>query len=105
MEVEVELLDVTEDEARTLLLSIDPLAALAEQQEQLHERLLELTPAASEELRAAWHASTETYHRAVEEGEWFGTEPLTEGFYVLVTCQDDRAPVDCPSWRCSRSWW
>src|ERR1700681_1964964 len=30
MEVEVEVLDVTEDEARMLLLSIDPLAALAE---------------------------------------------------------------------------
>jgi len=32
MEVEVEILDVTEEEARTLLLSIDPLAALAETQ-------------------------------------------------------------------------
>src|SRR6516165_3896724 len=35
MEVDVEVLDVTDDEARTLLLSIDPLAALAEEQEQL----------------------------------------------------------------------
>src|SRR5579864_6010717 len=38
MEVDVEVLDVSEEEARTLLLSIDPLAALAETQEQLHER-------------------------------------------------------------------
>jgi hypothetical protein len=30
MEVEVEVLDVTEEEARALLLSIDPLAALAD---------------------------------------------------------------------------
>src|SRR5262249_52054143 len=36
MEVDVEVLDVTEEEARKLLLSIDPLAALAEQQAQLH---------------------------------------------------------------------
>src|SRR6266478_8386417 len=43
MEVEVEVLDVTEDEARTLLLSIDPLAALAQTQEAIHERLLEIT--------------------------------------------------------------
>src|SRR6516225_11133468 len=50
MEVEVEILDVTDEEARTLLLSIDPLAALAQAQAQLHERLLELTPAASPEL-------------------------------------------------------
>src|SRR5579864_296517 len=35
MEVEVEVLDVSDEEARTLLLSIDPLAALAEQQEEL----------------------------------------------------------------------
>src|ERR1700724_2410234 len=41
MEVEVEILDVTEEEARTLLLSIDPLAALADNQEQLQRRLLE----------------------------------------------------------------
>src|SRR5678815_4982947 len=32
MEVEVEVLDVNEEEARVLLLSIDPLAALAETQ-------------------------------------------------------------------------
>src|SRR3954454_22175030 len=38
MEVAVEVLDVSDDEARTLLLSIDPLAELAEQQEQLHQR-------------------------------------------------------------------
>src|SRR6516162_4846841 len=45
MEVDVEILDVTEDEARALLLSIDPLAQLAETQEQLRDRLLEVTPA------------------------------------------------------------
>src|SRR3981081_4187975 len=35
MEVEVEVLDVSDAEARALLLSIDPLAALAQTQEQL----------------------------------------------------------------------
>lgn len=39
------MLNVTGAETRTLLPSIDPLAALAETQTQLHERLLELTPA------------------------------------------------------------
>jgi hypothetical protein len=52
MTLDVEVLDVNEEEARTLLLSIDPLAALAETQEQLHERLLTLTPAACPELEA-----------------------------------------------------
>ena len=57
MEVDVEVLDVNDDEARALLLSIDPLAALAETQEQLHHRLLELTPAPRPELQAAWQAA------------------------------------------------
>src|SRR5205085_12374851 len=54
MEVDVEVLDVNDDEARALLLSIDPLAALAQTQEQLHQRLLDLTPTISPELQAAW---------------------------------------------------
>src|SRR5436190_6272523 len=64
MEVDVEILDVNDDEARALLLSIDPLAALAETQAQLHDRLLELTPAASPELQSAWEAAA----RACLEG-------------------------------------
>src|SRR5262245_4611076 len=59
MEVDVEVLDVTDDEARALLLSIDPLAALAQTQEQLRDRLLELAPAVSPDLQAAWQAAAE----------------------------------------------
>src|SRR3954451_19165099 len=66
MEVEVEVLDLTEDEARALLLSIDPLAALAETQEQIQRRVLELTPTDSEELRAAWEAAGEGALRPAE---------------------------------------
>ena len=54
MEVDVEVLDVNDEEARALLLSIDPLAALAQMQEQIHQRLLEITPTDFEELKAAW---------------------------------------------------
>src|SRR6266702_1926994 len=36
LEVDVEILDVSDDEARKLLLTIDPLAALADTQTQLH---------------------------------------------------------------------
>ncbi len=59
VEVEVEILDVTDAEARTLLLSIDPLAALAQTQTQLHQRLLELTSAPSPELHLAWQTAAE----------------------------------------------
>jgi hypothetical protein len=64
LEVDVEILDVTEDEARVLLLSIDPLAALAETQEQIHRRLLELAPVVSPELEAAWRSAAEAARAA-----------------------------------------
>src|ERR1700757_3027250 len=54
MEVDVEILDVNDEEARTLLLSIDPLAALAETQQALHDRLMEVAPTPPPELLAAW---------------------------------------------------
>src|SRR5438132_10910454 len=60
MEVDVEVLDVNDDEARALLLSIDPLAALAQVQEQIQQRLLEITPTDFEELKAAWQATAES---------------------------------------------
>jgi hypothetical protein len=59
MEVDVEVLHVKDDEARALLLSSDPLTALAETQTELHERLLELTPTNSLELEAAWRSAAE----------------------------------------------
>ena len=94
MEVEVEILDVNDDEARALLLSIDPLAALAESQEQLQQRLLELTPAVNPELRDLWE-------RAAAQA--IGPPPEPHGreralgpqqFYVLITCQDEPHQVE-----------
>src|SRR5437773_11537641 len=43
MQVDVEILDVSDAEARTLLLSIDPLAALAQTNAETHARLREIT--------------------------------------------------------------
>jgi hypothetical protein len=91
MEVDVEILDVTDDEARALLLSIDPLAALAQTQEQLHERLLELTPTPSAELQAAWRAEAEARMAAA------ASAPVELGpaqYLVLVTCRDERHQVE-----------
>ena len=42
MEVEVEILDITDAEASALLLSIDLVAALAETQSQLQQRFIGL---------------------------------------------------------------
>ena len=59
MEVDVEILDVNDEEARQLLLSIDPLAALAETQAQLYDHLMSLTPTDSSELEALWNATVD----------------------------------------------
>jgi hypothetical protein len=93
MEVEVEVLDVTDEEARTLLLSLDPLAALAETQEQLHQRLPELTPAVDPDLEAAWRAAAEAALEA-PPAPARGVGPGPEQFLVLVTCRDERHQVE-----------
>jgi hypothetical protein len=93
MEVEVEVLDVTEDEARTLLLSIDPLAALAETQQQLRDRLQEIVPEVPEELRLAWEAAA----RAAVETPRANHRPassLPGQFAVLIPCRDEAHQVE-----------
>ena len=94
MEVEVEVLDVSDDEARALLLSIDPLAALAQTQQQLHDRLRELTPTPSPELQAAWQAAAEASLAALDDPL---RRPMDAGpaqFYVLLTCKDEHHQRD-----------
>src|SRR4051812_436030 len=86
MEVDVEVLDVDDDEARALLLSIDPLAALAQTQAQLRDRLMELTPTDSLELQRAWQAAAEGVLAEGKPPRSFDSIP--EQFLLLVTCRD-----------------
>lgn len=90
MEVDVEVLDVNDAEARALLLSIDPLAALAESQEQLQTRLLELTPTVSPELRALWERAAAGAIGPPPEASGRDAGPWREQYYVVVVCRDDR---------------
>ena len=73
-----------------VLLSIDPLANLAEIQEQLHQRLLETTPVVSEELKAAWEESARRCLDVKAEKEWQPVAPWPEQFLVLITCRDEK---------------
>ena len=91
MEVDVEVLDVTDEEARALLLSIDPLAALAETQTQLHQRLLELTPVQSPELQLFWQGAAEA---AAEEKLAREIDTVAEQYLVLITCRDEKHQVE-----------
>jgi hypothetical protein len=94
MEVEVEVLDVTEAEARTLLLSIDPLAALAETQQQLRQRLQELVPEVPEELRLAWEATARAALDAPPPESRWEPQTVREQFAVIVTCRDEGHQVE-----------
>jgi len=93
MEVDVEVLDVNDDEARALLLSIDPLAALAQTQEQIHRRLLEITPTEFEELKAAWRMTAESHFEALS-----ATPPAAPQcpaqFLILVICRNEQHQVE-----------
>jgi hypothetical protein len=94
MEVDVEVLDVTDDEARTLLLSIDPLAALADTQTQLRDRLRELAPPVPEEVQAAWRAAAESSLPSSSPSLHAGVDLGPALFYVLVTCRDEQHQVE-----------
>jgi hypothetical protein len=73
-------------------LSIDPLAELAEAQEQLRGRLMELAPADTEELRAAWQAAAEGVLKEEKPGRSFDSIP--EQFLLLVPCRDEKQQVE-----------
>jgi hypothetical protein len=94
MEVEVEVLDLNDAEARTLLLSIDPLAVLAETQEQLRDRLMEMTPTVSEDLRAAWEEAARATLLKPPGALGPGLTTIPEQFLVLITCRDERHQVE-----------
>ena len=64
-----------------LLLSIDPLASLAENQAQLQERLLSLTPTVSPELRLAWEAAAVGVLPENPHGRQFLSEALFRGAF------------------------
>jgi hypothetical protein len=94
MEVEVEILDVTEEEARALLLSIDPLAALAETQPLIHQRLLERTPTVSPELQATWRAAAEACLTVSAASPARPVQPGPAQFLILLTCRDEEHQVE-----------
>ena len=94
MEVDVEVLDVNDEEARKLLLTIDPLASLAEQQEELRKRLLEITPVKSPELQSALQATVDNLLNVPHDGPGPGFQTIKEQFLILVTCRDEKEQVE-----------
>jgi hypothetical protein len=90
MEVEVEILDVNEQEARELLMSIDPLVQLGQMQRQLYERLGEITPTQEEELKDLWEAAARQGLEELESQRKFISQVIPEQYMVLVMCQNEK---------------
>jgi hypothetical protein len=97
IEVEVEVLDVNDEEARALLLYIDPLAELALLQDQIHQRLMDLTPTDSLDLQSLCQQTQATIDSALEEKPAKTESPPLdpeEQFLRLVKCRDEKHQVE-----------
>jgi hypothetical protein len=90
MEVEVEVLDVNEEEARELLLSIDPLVQMGQMQEQLYERLREMTTTEKPEMKAMWEAAAQEGLEKLERERKLIAQVVPEQYMVLVICGDEK---------------
>jgi hypothetical protein len=93
MQVDVEVLDVSDAEARTLLLSIDPLAALAQTNTETHARLRELTRSRSAAVNALWDATVRNQAMA-EAALAKAAPPVREQFLILVECRDEEHQIE-----------
>ena len=85
-EVEVEVLDVNDAEARTLLLAIDPMAQLAGYEARTLDRLTQSVQAGSEMAKSLWQAIQEASQRTKRA---LSRKQQKEQFYVLIECADE----------------
>jgi hypothetical protein len=89
--IDVEVLDVNDSEARALLLAIDPLAQLAEYDDQALAQLRSVAEADSAAVRSLWQTLEEDDRKAskrIEEAET-ECESCPEKFFVWIECADE----------------
>jgi hypothetical protein len=92
--VTVELVDVTEDEAHKLLLTLDPLAALAENDARAVGELTRLVETDAEALDQLWQslaAGDAAARKALAE---HAQPTVAEQFLVLITCDSEQQQTD-----------
>jgi hypothetical protein len=99
MEVEVEVLDVNDAEARALLLSLDPLAQLADNDQGALDTLRSLTHTDSDALANLWQslarAGATTEERLAKSRQSRpARESIPEQFLVLVECAGEGEQVE-----------
>src|SRR5437773_1941578 len=93
MLVDVEVLNVDDEEARKLLLSMDSVAGLAEADKEVVAQLREITQADSPVLADLWRslAESEAATRAALEDV---VKPPPEQFLIVVECRDEKDQVE-----------
>jgi hypothetical protein len=104
MEIEVEVLNVNDEEARKLLLSLDPLAQLADYDARCLEELKQTTQSASNTLRALWANIRQRDAEVVKEVEEHVDKSRTSvapSFLVLIECASEEEQRDLLE-RCTR---
>jgi hypothetical protein len=98
-EVEVEVLDVSDEEARTLLLSIDPLAQLAGYSDQALATLRAATQTDSPALANLWaslgsaQAQTQAVLEQSKKQRQKKAQELEESYKILITCENEQEQV------------
>jgi hypothetical protein len=95
MVVTVEVLDVGDDEARKLLLTLDSLSTLAESDQPILEQLQAATKADSPVLAQLWRTLAEAEETEPDDPptDTVGTETVEEQFLILVKCRDEMEQV------------
>ncbi len=99
MEVEAEILDVDDEEARKLLLSLDPLALLADYDPRALDHLREITATDSEAIHDLWQ-SIQAGESAVREQINHARQPkeqeetLPEQYLIVIECRDEPHQVE-----------
>jgi hypothetical protein len=95
-EVDVEVLDVNDAEARALLLAIDPLAQLAGYDAATLDQLRTITEADSAAVKSLWATLAEqeaAARKKFKKQDADARAALPEQFLVVVECQDEQQQV------------
>jgi len=93
--LDVEVLDVNDAEARALLLAIDPLAQLADYDEQMLGQVRSVVEAESAAVRDLWKTledQDEKVRKKIEEESTstVGSEVCPEKYYVWIECANEQ---------------
>lgn len=99
MPVEVEVLDVSDAEVRTLLLSIDPLAQLAEHDQATLDVLRQITHSDCDELTNLWRSLGDAAAAVEDEPKPTDRDPeppppAADQYLILVECADEAAQLE-----------